>query len=208
MSKGRYVHYGCQWVAPKEWINFDASPTLRIGRIPVLGKIVRKNERHFPSNVIYGDIVKGLPIKPNTCDGVYSSHVLEHLSLTDCRIAIKNTYRIIKNGGIFRTVLPDFEYYVNIYTNSKEKNRSLSFLKNTGLGEIRREKGVKSILINTFGNSRHRWMWDFETLTIELEKCKFKEIRRAKFGDAVDPMFSLVESKERWHNCLGIECKK
>src|SRR5882724_7131927 len=32
-----YVHYGCLFCAPESWLNFDASPTLRFERIPILG---------------------------------------------------------------------------------------------------------------------------------------------------------------------------
>ena len=64
-----YVQYGCGLSAPVGWQNFDASPTLRLQKIPLIGKLVRKVD--FPSNVLYGDIVKGLPgIAPQSCDGV------------------------------------------------------------------------------------------------------------------------------------------
>ncbi len=83
-----YVQYGCGKTAPEGWINFDSSPTLRIQKIPVIGKLL-KNELNtvFPNNVRYGDIIKGLPINKNSCDLVYSSHTLEHLSL---KIIVQN----------------------------------------------------------------------------------------------------------------------
>ena len=58
-------------------------PTLLFERIPLLGKLFTKNMARFPANVRYGDIVKGLPIREGTVDGVYASHVLEHLPLAD-----------------------------------------------------------------------------------------------------------------------------
>ena len=95
-----YIQYGCGLSAPENWKNFDSSPTLRLQKVPLLGKLVNKTP--FPSKVIYGDIVKGLPgIKDNSCDGVYCSHVLEHLSLEDFRIALRNTLNILKPGGYF-----------------------------------------------------------------------------------------------------------
>ena len=36
-----YVQYGCGLSAPKEWINFDVSPTLRIQKTPILGSILK-----------------------------------------------------------------------------------------------------------------------------------------------------------------------
>ncbi|MCB0428967.1 MAG: hypothetical protein KDD54_02555 [Flavobacteriales bacterium] len=76
-NAGAYVQYGCGLSAPEKWLNFDASPTLRIQKIPVLGQILRKKLNVvFPDNVIYGDIVKGLPIEVDSCEGVYCSHVV------------------------------------------------------------------------------------------------------------------------------------
>ena len=89
-----YVQYGCGWSAPINWRNFDASPTLRFERIPIIGKLYTKNDSRFPQNVEFGDIVSGLPIANNSCKGVYCSHILEHLSLEDFKLALKNTHKI------------------------------------------------------------------------------------------------------------------
>jgi hypothetical protein len=59
-----YIQYGCGWSAPVEWTNFDASPTLRFERLPLIGSFYTKNKQRFPANVRYGDIVSGLPV-PN-----------------------------------------------------------------------------------------------------------------------------------------------
>src|SRR4028118_1140902 len=95
-----YVQYGCGLWAPKEWINYDVSPTLRIQKIPFIGRLVKRQlNARFPTNVFYGDIVTGLPLRPNSCDGLYCSHTLEHLTLQDFRIALKNSHKILKRGG-------------------------------------------------------------------------------------------------------------
>ena len=94
------------------------SPTLRFERIPLIGKIYTKNKARFPDNVEYGDIVKGLPVGAGSCEAVYCSHVLEHLSLEDFRYALKNTFELLGSGGIFRLVVPDLEYSITRYIES------------------------------------------------------------------------------------------
>ena len=37
-----YVQYGCGLAAPKEWMNFDGSPTLRVQQIPIIGALLKK----------------------------------------------------------------------------------------------------------------------------------------------------------------------
>jgi hypothetical protein len=89
-----YVQFGCGWDAPTNWLNYDASPTIRVEKIPIIGKLLsstlKKNPAPFPKNVKYGNSVRGLPLKESSCDGVYCSHVLEHLALKDCRRALLN----------------------------------------------------------------------------------------------------------------------
>jgi len=110
-----YIQYRCGWSAPAGWRNFDASPTLRFERLPLIGKIYTKNKARFPDNVEYGDIVKGLPVKDSSCEAVYCSHVLEHLSCEDFRRALKNTFEMLGSGGVYRLVVPDLEHYIQNY---------------------------------------------------------------------------------------------
>ena len=69
----------------------------------------------FPANVEYGDIVKGLPVPTGSCRGIYSSHVLEHLALNDLRKALRETHRLLAEGGTFRLVVPDLEHEARTY---------------------------------------------------------------------------------------------
>ncbi len=208
MRESKYVQYGCGWSAPNQWRNFDASPALRFERLPLIGGLYTKNESRFPNNVEYGDIVKGLPIVPDSCEGVYCSHVLEHLSLNDFRIALRKTKRILRASGVFRFVLPDLEYSIRKYKDNPSNSAALEFMGETCLGHERRARGLKGILSTWLGNSQHLWMWDFKSIARELEDAGYIEIRRAYFGDSSDPFFQTVEDKDRWENCLGVECRK
>jgi len=203
-----YVQYGCGWSSAEGWRNFDASPTLRFERMPIVGKLYTKNATRFPPNVEYGDIVAGLPVAGNSFRGVYCSHILEHLSLDDFRKAIINTYGILENGGYFRLVLPDLEYAINKYSNDLSADAAFVFLRETSLGKETRSHGLKGLLQAWFGNSQHLWMWDYKSIAQELESVGFTNIRRAEYGDASDVAFTEVENVRRWRNCLGVECKK
>ena len=206
----RYVQYGCGFTAPAEWINYDASPTLRFERLPVLGKLYTRNKQRFPENVKYGDVVKGLPEKPETADGVYCSHILEHLAYEDFLTALKNTWLILKPGGIFRGVVPDLKSAVLNYIEEYDRadNPANELMRNTMLGTEVRAKSVSSIMKNLYGNSKHLWMWDYKSLAFELKKVGFINIRQCKYGDSEDSFFNLVEEKERFFEAAAFECQK
>lgn len=207
-----YVQYGCGLSSPAEWVNFDVSPTLRIQKTPILGKLLKNSlNTSFPSNVLYGDIIKGLPIADNSCDGLYSSHTLEHLSLTDFKKALMNSFKILKRGGIFRCVVPDLEYAARQYINCLdrgEKMASIEFMESTLLGIKVRPHGIKGFLGSFWGNSHHLWMWDKYSLGEELKIAGFKDVRICKFGDCEDPMFAHVESSNRFEFAAAVEGRK
>ncbi len=210
MEAGLNLHYGCGDTSPSEWLNFDASPSLILQKIPILGIYSQKKDSFasFGKNVRYGNIAAGLPIKPDSCDLAYCSHVLEHLSLAELRSALKNTYIYLKKGGVFRGVMPDLEVMVNDYIHSEDKTAALTFIRNTGMASENRSKNILSIIRQFYGNSRHMWLWDYEAISQELKDVGFSEIRRAEVGDNANKLFSLVENKDRWENCLGFECVK
>jgi predicted SAM-dependent methyltransferase len=191
------------------WFNCDASPTLRLQRLPLFGSVFCTFlPPTFPELVQYGDIAKGLALPENSCDAIYCCHVLEHLSLEDCRSALRNTNRYLKPEGLFRCVLPDFERQVATYLADPKPTALLEFLDYTFLGRKARLKGLGSILRDYFGNSHHLWMWDYKALAAELEAAGFRNIRRCQFGDSRDPAFQTVEVRARFDWALAIECTK
>lgn len=204
-----YVQYGCGLSCPDGWINFDASPTLLLQKLPLIGFFFTlKADIVFSKKVRFGDIVKGLPVVKESAAGVYCSHVLEHLALEDFRLALKNTHSMLIRDGVFRFVLPDLEFLVNKYLNSKSSDASINFMRETYLGKKTRNRSLTGFIREWLGNSHHLWMWDFKSISAELSHAGFKDIRRVSIGDSTDVKFSQVESPDRWLNCLGIECRK
>jgi SAM-dependent methyltransferase len=204
-----YVQYGCGWCAPKEWTNFDASLTLKWERLPILGRYT-KNSQRFPGNVTPGDIVKGLPIPDESCQGAYASHVLEHLALKDFHKALQNTHRILRKGGIFRLVVPDLECSAREYIaglDHGEPNANTVFLRATHLGCESRDPGFMGLARKLFALP-HLWMWDESSMTQALNDHGFRQIRRCHFGDCEDAMFSLVEDSGRFEKALGMEARR
>lgn len=203
-----FIQYGCGMSAPPGWRNFDASPTLRFERLWLVGRVYKKNASRFPAAVEYGDIVAGLPLQPGTCEAIYCSHVLEHLSLDDFRRALRNTRRYLQTDGVFRLVMPDLRAYATAYLADGGPRAAVNFLSETGLGLKTRPRSLGEIVLSLFGNSGHLWMWDYEAAAWELAEAGFHNIRHAQFGDSSLARFKEVEEEDRWAGCLGIECRR
>jgi hypothetical protein len=209
--QGIYVQFGSGFSAPGRWRNFDASPTLRFERTPVLGRLYVRNSRRFPANVEFGDVRRGLPVTSGSCSGVYASHILEHLSLADFHTALDETFRILRKGGIFRLVVPDLfelaETYVEAHRR-RESDASHAFMRNTYLGREKRADGLSGLVCSAFGNSEHLWMWDEFSLGEALSQRGFTDVRRARFGDCEDPAFAEVEDQRRFAVACAMQAIK
>lgn len=199
-----YVQYGCGFSVGEGWLNFDASPTLRIERIPLIGPLLSAafsgNVQRFPAAVRYGDIRKGPLVPPGTARAVYASHVLEHLALADWRVALANTFTMLAPGGVFRLVVPDLRERARRYLATANPGAATDFMHATMLGREARAGGVRGAVRDWLGHSAHLWMWDKASLAAELATTGFVGIRRCEFGDSGIAAFDRVEDPERFHD--------
>ena len=128
--------------------------------------------------------------------------------MIDLRLALQQTFVIPEPGGVFRLVVPDLEYLARQYLNDSTDSARSDFMRDSGLGQERRVRGLRGMLVGWLGNAEHRWMWDYKSLARELASLGFVDVRRLAFGDCDGPMFQAVEDPGRWRKCLGIECKR
>lgn len=209
-----YLNVGCGLDAPPEWLNIDASPTLRLCAIPFVGPLIRTvlKAPRWPSNAVYGDVVKGLPLAPGSCALVFASHVLEHLSLADFHAAVKNLHAYLRPGGTLRIIVPDLEAEARGYLLSLQDKSfplpAVELMKKLNLGCEGKRGGFFRRMKAVFSNSRHQWMWDERTLSEALRSHGFGPIRRRNYGDWSDKIFSLVENKERHQGSICLEAVK
>jgi predicted SAM-dependent methyltransferase len=209
--KGIYVQYGCGFVAPDDWVNFDSSLTLGFERIPLIGLLYSKNGNRFPRNVRFGNVSNGLPIPDQSCAGVYACHVLEHLSRKGFASALTNTYRMLKPGGIFRLVVPDLEEMARVYLRLLDEgipNASEQFLGWTQFCIGERIVSPVRIIRNLLSNGHHHWMYDYAALQSALGRYGFTSVRRCCFHDCQDATFTSVEHEGRFKDALSVECMR
>jgi predicted SAM-dependent methyltransferase len=209
MNQG-YVQFGCGVCAPDDWQNFDAGPAFWLqSRMPFFTPLLKKKGfPEYPKNIKYGDVIKGLPVPPQSAQVVYCSHVLEHMSLDELRVALRNVFSYLRPGGTFRLVVPDLEQLIKTYLADPGAGAASRFMQDSYLGEKNVTRGLNAMPTALFGRARHLWMWDYKGMAEELAAAGFTSIRRAQFGDSSDPHFQNVESEGRWTDCLGIECKR
>ena len=147
---------------PEDWINFDASPRLRLERMPLIGAGVGATVgRLFPSNVQFGDIVRGLPVADMSASAVYCSHVLEHLPRNYVAVALRNTFKILAREGVFRLVVPDLHWRVMLYVSKSDNGDPFAadhLLEACLLVANVEPSNALTLIKEYYGNSAHLWM--------------------------------------------------
>ena len=93
------VNLGCGTRVLSEWINIDF--------------VKRSN------NIIAHNLLMGIPLKNEEADIIYNSHMLEHFPRTNAHNFVKECFRVLKPGGVFRIIVPDLEkilseYFINL----------------------------------------------------------------------------------------------
>ncbi len=89
------LNVGCGKRWDRRWVNLDIDPGC--------------------PEIVNHDVRQGLPFEEGKFDGIYQSHVLEHLSREDGDKMINECFRCLKAGGILRIVVPDLEGIARSY---------------------------------------------------------------------------------------------
>ena len=211
------LNIGCGLSAGPSWLNIDASYSLRLSHLPVIGKAAARllNAPAWPESVQYGDIVRGVKLSQSSCRLVFASHVLEHLSEQDFRLALENIYSYLCPGGIFRCIVPDLETYTKEYlrllSSSEPKvaaEANSYFMRKANIGIQCSRSHFLGRLREAFANSRHQWMWDKPSLKNVLLKAGFQNVIFRKYGEWYDDRFREVEEEGRHRDSICAEAQK
>jgi len=76
--------------------------------------------------VRYLDVRKGLPLRSEVADACFSSHVIEHLTLSAVDSFLVEQKRVLRPGGIVRVVCPDLTEICSTYLREFDANKCRS----------------------------------------------------------------------------------
>lgn len=107
-TKTSYLNIGCghHFFNGEPWVNLDVAPA--------------------DASVMVWDVRTGFPMRTNSFDVVYLSHVLEHFSKESGARLVMECHRALKPGGILRVVVPDLEGICREYLKNLNEVRTVS----------------------------------------------------------------------------------
>lgn len=210
------LNIGCGKNPSNEWVNLDNSKAIKLANSPFLYRVARflrllssnqieNIEWNKKNKIIYSDVTKKIPLKNNSVECIYTSHMLEHLSRDEVVKFLKEVLRVLEPGGVLRVSVPDLKIIVNDY------------IKNENADEFMEKLLVQAPPINNViskfklfisGYRHHQWMYDGKSLTLLFKSCGFKFIKICKPGETQIKNHDNLNLHERSEQSVYVEGKK
>ena len=145
-------------------------------------------------------------IQENTYDGIYSDHFIEHLEKNQGEALFKECMRILKPGGVLRTVWPSME--IVKWLQSEEDLSENEFVKHyyqiyvlihkfspAGYENHRIQEQVAQGLL--YQNGEHKYLWGKSEMIQQLESIGFEGVGEREYGGSQITEFNNIDTPNR-----------
>ena len=148
LDKGEInLHLGCGSINHPSFINIDGRPSSHIHYIRPIDELS--------------------PFKDHSVNLVYACHCLEHFPHTKIASVLNEWHRVLKNNGILRISVPDFDLLLDIY---RDNNNDIKTIIEALMGG------------QDYKYNFHQTVFNYASLTEILKESGFKEVRRWQPG--------------------------
>ena len=173
-------------------------------------------------DVINHNVNLGLPFKDSSVEVIFSSHFIEHLTFEEGINFLRECHRVLRPNGILRIVCPDIMIWIDKVYNAKDveffeiyKNAiDVDFWENSVYHIKDKVKTNIQVLNSMIFNWGHKWMWDYESLKMELESVGFGSIEqmehlKSNIGriEEIETRLSKDKIEARNLESMFVECK-
>lgn len=165
----------------KKLLNQDTIK-LNLGSGPFKGENGWTNVDLFGADINY-DLKNGLPLKDNSVDKIYSSHVFEHIPYKDLLDFICEIRRVLKPGGTLLVCVPNAGLYLRAYFN---KEMFISYDEMYLPASVNTGSNIDQINYIAYLNGDHTFMFDEENIINILKNCNFSNVDFRTFDPQID----------------------
>jgi predicted SAM-dependent methyltransferase len=156
----------------------------------------------WPVDIVWHNLAQKFGYAGNSVDKIYSSHFLEHLELEKGEAVLRECFRVLKDEGVLRLVVPDLAAHARKYLESIEREERIG------------RRAHDEFLWQIYGaylekkryGANHRYMYDWPTLRGILEEIGFRRIMRQRFQVSLDMELGTLDSEPE--NSLWVDAVK
>ena len=132
---------------------------------------------------VCANLAAGLPFGSGTADLMHSEDFIDQLELDQARQFLAECHRILKPGGVLRTLTPDLEKLAYLFLHEQER---LKALWDDHVG-VPLQLGTVGEIFNTgMRFAGHTFLYDAETFILLAAECGF-EARRVAYQQSEVP---------------------
>jgi len=148
----------------------------------------------MPPAPLYLDATKPFPLDNNSVNYIFHEHLIEHISLSDAMIFLKESFRVLRLGGVIRIAAPDLEAYCKEYL-AQSSTARLLLDRNRRIGY---DYGptLAAIINKIFYADQHGYIYDFKTLEEMLRQAGFSSVARCKTRESLNPELRELEQHD------------
>ena len=204
------LNLGCGTQVIPGYENIDYSPNVILSRLPALKGLLRRlniiKEPHmvsFPKEIRWMSLPGGLTRYPDaSCDRIYTSHFLEHLTRADALATLAHCHRLLCAGGLLRVVLPDTVLAARKYLRETER-----LIEGKQPSSAARDEFARHLASAYFEGHRagHRYLWDEPSLRAALRELGFSSIELSAFREGRDPTMAAHDNRGEDQDSLYLE---
>ena len=145
-------------------------------------------------------------VKDNTFEGVYSEHFIEHIYKYQGIDFFKEMFRVLKPGGVIRTIWPPYEFVEKLVSNEKLTDKEEYFVEHyyghfvskrnfAPPGFTHKSKREQCALGLLYQGGEHRCVWAIKDLKQELENVGFENVKEQQYQESDFGPFKNLEYK-------------
>jgi ubiquinone/menaquinone biosynthesis C-methylase UbiE len=202
------LNLGCGNSTPEGWINVDNALGAKLAKIPFFKSLndkLKLFDLDWSKKIFIHNLQKRFPWKDNSVDVIYCSHVLEHFTLKDGIIFLKECKRILnKQNGVIRIVVPDIKFYVLEYLNGS--NDSFNFYNMLNVNYVYEFDNYFKKKLAPFFRHPHKCMYDLDSLLRVLSEIGLEIKIKSPFESQIEDIY-LIEKSERTKEAIIVEGK-
>ncbi|MEZ6090213.1 MAG: methyltransferase domain-containing protein [Pirellulaceae bacterium] len=136
------------------------------------------------------DLARELPFPDESCEVIFSEHVLEHLAVEQGVSFLRECHRTLCEGGVVRIAMPSLD---DLIEKSATGNwRDQSWLREESWKFIQSRAEMFNIFFRWWG---HQWIYDREELHRRLKEAGFEKIRDVSWGESEVETLNGLETR-------------
>lgn len=156
------------------------------------------NTDFFPyaREIIVLDVTKPFPFGNNVFNYIFCEHMIEHITYNEGLKMLQECRRVLKPGGKIRISTPNLQVNLDIFKREKTQTQQLymdwisrNWLQRAGIAHDN-ASFVLNLIMHGWG---HKFVYDFQTISLALAEAGFRDVLRAPCGASDDVNLSGIE---------------